>query len=289
MRILNLYAGIGGNRKAWGNEHEVVAVEYDEKIAEIYKQNFPNDTVVVADAHEYLQEHFREFDFIWSSPPCPTHSRVRKQLSIKKKKDGTTYEQNKPIFPDMTLYEEIIFLDNYFDGFYVVENVVPYYEPLIEPQKLGRHLFWSNINLPKIKVTPRGNFDNTEKLAEILGYDTTNWTGVNKKLLLRNCVENDVSEHIFKCLLEQMNESEEKENIMIEERPKIYDILDEISDITHSNYYSDNDMENSMERALEELLSHYKELKEENRKLKEEKELEIDPYLEYGVNENDFH
>lgn len=32
-----------------------------------------------------------------------------------------------------------------------------------------------------------------------------------------------------------------------------------------------------------------KELKEENRKLKEEKELEIDPYLEYGVNENDFH
>ena len=27
MRILNLYAGIGGNRKLWGEEHEVTAVE----------------------------------------------------------------------------------------------------------------------------------------------------------------------------------------------------------------------------------------------------------------------
>ena len=27
MKILNLYAGIGGNRKLWGDEHEVVAVE----------------------------------------------------------------------------------------------------------------------------------------------------------------------------------------------------------------------------------------------------------------------
>jgi hypothetical protein len=27
MKILNLYAGIGGNRKLWGDEHEIVAVE----------------------------------------------------------------------------------------------------------------------------------------------------------------------------------------------------------------------------------------------------------------------
>ena len=105
MKILNLYAGIGGNRKFWGDEDEITAIEYDPKIAEIYKKHFPNDNVIVTDAHEYLQEHFREFDFIWASPPCPSHSRVRKALSIKRKKDGTIYEQNKPIFPDMRLYQ----------------------------------------------------------------------------------------------------------------------------------------------------------------------------------------
>jgi site-specific DNA-cytosine methylase len=74
MKILNLYAGIGGNRKLWGDEHEVTAVENNEKIAKIYKDLFPKDQVIIADAHEYLLEHHKEFDFIWSSPPCPTHS-----------------------------------------------------------------------------------------------------------------------------------------------------------------------------------------------------------------------
>lgn len=69
MKILNLYAGIGGNRKLWGDEHEITAVEYDPKIAEIYQKFFPNDKVIVTDAHQYLLEHFQEFDFIWSSPP----------------------------------------------------------------------------------------------------------------------------------------------------------------------------------------------------------------------------
>lgn len=208
MKILNLYAGIGGNRKAWGNDNEVTAIEYDENIAKIYKENFPNDTVIVTDAHQYLMEHFREFDFIWSSPPCPTHSRVRKQLAFKKKKDGTIYEQNKPVYPDMTLYEEIIFLDNYFNGYYVVENVVPYYEPLIKPQKLGRHLFWSNFELPPQNFGARGSFDNTLELANKLGYDISKWKNVNKKLLLRNCVENDVSIYIYNNLLKTLQNEE---------------------------------------------------------------------------------
>lgn len=206
--ILNLYAGIGGNRKAWGNDNEVTAIEYDENIAKIYKENFPNDTVIVTDAHQYLLEHFREFDFIWSSPPCPTHSRVRKQLAFKKKKDGTIYEQNKPVYPDMTLYEEIIFLDNYFNGYYVVENVVPYYEPLIKPQKLGRHLFWSNFELPPQNFGARGSFDNTLELANKLGYDISKWKNVNKKLLLRNCVEIDVSIYIYNNLLKTLQNEE---------------------------------------------------------------------------------
>ena len=74
MKILNLYAGIGGNRKLWGDEHEITAVEWDEKIAKIYQDFFPKDKVLVEDAHDYLLKHFEKYDFIWSSPPCPTHS-----------------------------------------------------------------------------------------------------------------------------------------------------------------------------------------------------------------------
>lgn len=207
MKILNLYAGIGGNRKNWGNEHEITAIEYDENIAKIYKENFPNDVVIVADAHQYLLEHFREFDFIWTSPPCPSHSRVRKSLALKRKKDGTIYEQNKPIYPDMKLYEEIIFLDNYFDGYYCVENVIPYYEPLIKPQKLGRHYFWSNINLPPKKFKQRGSFDVVQELADKLGFNITNWKKVDKIRLLRNCVEPEIGEYI----LSQINKGEVEE------------------------------------------------------------------------------
>lgn len=76
MKILNLYAGLGGNRKLWGNDHEVTAVELDPEVARIYQSNFPNDTVIVGDAHDYLLKNFESFDFIWASPPCPSHSKM---------------------------------------------------------------------------------------------------------------------------------------------------------------------------------------------------------------------
>lgn len=213
MKILNLYAGIGGNRKRWGGNHSITAVEYDEKIAKIYKENFPEDEVIVADAHQYLLDHFREYDFIWASPPCPTHSKVRKTLAIKKKKDGTIFEQNKPVYPDMRLYQEIIFLDGYFEGYYCVENVEPWYEPLITPQKLGRHCFWANFELPPKKFEPRGSFDTGEGLAQKLGYDMSSWKGIkDKRLLLRNCVEPEVGEYILECMEKELNKkSENKE------------------------------------------------------------------------------
>lgn len=85
MKILNLYAGLGGNRKNWGDEHEVTAVEMEQKIADVYKANFTNDTVIVGDAHEYLLNNADNFDFIWSSPPCQTHSRMMKATRHKKR------------------------------------------------------------------------------------------------------------------------------------------------------------------------------------------------------------
>lgn len=141
MKILNLYAGIGGNRKLWGDEHEITAIENNEEIAAIYKKNFPNDEVIVADAHKYLLEHIKEFDFIWSSPPCPTHSRL-KIAGV-----STKVHTQKIIYPDMKLYQEIILL-KYFTNKstkWVVENVTPYYDSLIKPSViLGRHYIWTN-------------------------------------------------------------------------------------------------------------------------------------------------
>ena len=63
MKILNLYAGIGGNRKLWPDGHEITAVEYNPGIAEMYKHFHPKDTVVVGDAHEYLLKNYKNFDY----------------------------------------------------------------------------------------------------------------------------------------------------------------------------------------------------------------------------------
>ncbi len=150
LKILNLYAGIGGNRKMWGDEHEITAVELDPKIAAVYKSYFPNDILIVGDAHEYLTNHYKEFDFIWASPPCTTHTRMNKNFA--KTKNGIG--QIDPRYPDMTLYQEILFLDNFFDGKYCVENVIPYYQPLIPAQQRNRHLYWCNF---KITTTGKGN------------------------------------------------------------------------------------------------------------------------------------
>ena len=159
MKILNLYCGIGGNRKLWGDEHEIVAIENDPKIAKIYQDFFPNDKVIVADAHQYLLDHFEEFDFIWSSPPCPTHSRVR----------FANLKQNKPVYPSMILYEEIIFLQNYFKGKWVVENVISYYEPLIKPQIVGKHYYWANFIIGQVcKLENKGRgMGNDENLKDL--------------------------------------------------------------------------------------------------------------------------
>ena len=140
-KILNLYACLGGNRYKWNevsNDIEVTAVELDPEAARLYQERFPNDTVIVADAHQYLLDHYKEFDFIWSSPPCPTHSKSRFA-----RRETTSAE-----YPDLKLYEEVLFLGNWFEGKYCVENVIPYYEPLIPAKKRGRHLYWTNFNLP---------------------------------------------------------------------------------------------------------------------------------------------
>lgn len=191
MKVLNLYCGIGGNRKLW-KDVEVTAVEINPEIAAIYQKFFPEDKVIVADAHQYLLEHFSEFDFIWASPPCPSHSRVRIWSSVAR-------GQSEPIYPDMKLYEEIIFLQYYFKGKWVVENVISYYEPLIKPYEIQRHYFWSNFVITQnsfIKPDYIGDGNNEDR-QDKLGFDIRDISIEDKTKILRNCVDPDLGLHIF--------------------------------------------------------------------------------------------
>jgi DNA (cytosine-5)-methyltransferase 1 len=203
MKILNLYAGIGGNRKLWGDEHEVTAVEIDEAIAGVYQEFFPNDKVIVGDAHQYLLDHYTEFDFIWSSPPCPSHSQLRFNLGFKANRK---YRKVKAIYPDMTLYEEILLLKHWFKGLWIVENTIPYYEPLILAQKVGGHIWWANFKILPFNHGNRNHRGGTvESLQERKGFDLSGFNITEKRKLLRNCVEPETGLHVFNCGIKGVN------------------------------------------------------------------------------------
>ena len=198
IKILNLYAGIGGNRKLWDGDIEVTAIENNKEIAKIYQDFFPNDKVIVCDAHQYLLEHFEEYDFIWSSPPCPTHSQM-KVFMVKSQKGWN--KDRKASYPDMKLYEEIILLKHFFKGKWVVENVRSYYDPLIKPQEIQRHYIWSNFNVGNIKLK-RGNIakKHTNDVAEYYGVDNLDKYSLKtfrKDQAVRNCVHPKLGLHIF--------------------------------------------------------------------------------------------
>jgi len=190
-KVLNLYCGIGGNRKLWQNV-DVTAVEIEPKIARIYGDFFPDDTVIVADAHQYLLDHYDDgWDFIWSSPPCPTHSYMRLC--------GVESGKTKAVYPDMGLYQEIIFLQYHFKNPWIVENVSGYYDPLIPSQKISRHRLWSNFKIPTISFPPlsediRGS---REKLEEYFGFFLSGYNVWNKRQILRNCVNPELGLHVF--------------------------------------------------------------------------------------------
>jgi DNA (cytosine-5)-methyltransferase 1 len=217
MKVLNLYACLGGNRYKWdevakdaGIEIEVTAIELDEEAARLYQERFPNDKVIVADAHQYLLENFKEFDFIWSSPPCPSHSKVR----ITQK----TRENFKFLYPDLKLYEEVIFLDNFFKGKYVIENVTPYYEPLVAAQKRGRHLYWTNFTLPndinerKLNGILCSMENEVDTLCEFHDYDFRKYKGKQSvQKMARNLVDYEAGRTIFEIALGIVNKKETKQ------------------------------------------------------------------------------
>ncbi len=207
-KTLNLYAGIGGNRKLWENV-EVTAIENNPKIAKIYQDFFPNDEVIVTDAHQYLLEHYKEFDFIWSSPPCPSHSRINTFNPIMKGKK----------YLDMKLYEEIILLKHFFKGKWVVENVISYYKPLIKPYECNSHYYWSNFYIfPKenetrniIKIDGR-ECETTEEGIKFMekefkiNLSNYNLTQNFKEKILNNCVQPKIGLEIFRMAFKDKQE-----------------------------------------------------------------------------------
>lgn len=201
MKILNLYAGIGGNRLLWGNEHDITAIEYNPEIAKEYQRLFPNDTVIVTDAHQYLLEHLLDgWDLIWASPPCPSHSRINT--------DGN----HAPRYPEMTLYQEIIMLsNNWYKGKWVVENVIPYYEPLITPTiEIDRHLFWCNFYVNKIEVEKEKAIAFQKGTNGRFGF---NLKGIhikaNKRQVLRNLVNPKIGLHFLNRAFEIITSNNE--------------------------------------------------------------------------------
>ena len=212
MKILNLYACLGGNRYKWNEvkeDIEVTAIELDPELAKLYQDRFPNDNVVVADAHQYLLDYFDDFDFVWSSPPCPTHSRLNSMII---KNSGVRY-------PDMKLYQEIIILKKWFKGKFVVENVIPYYPPLIPAIKRDRHLYWTNFNLPN-DLGDRKKNDLTKlsikELEEFHNIDLCSYKGKQDKVKIgRNLVDYEAGKTIFETALGIINNKTEQTKLFL--------------------------------------------------------------------------
>ncbi len=197
MKILNLYAGIGGNRKLWGDNHDITAVELVPEVAKVYQSLFPKDKVVIGDAHEYLRRHFREFDFIWASPPCPTHSTLQM----------ARYYDESLKYPDMTLYQEIIWLKTFFKGKWVIENVKPYYKPLIQPSfTMERHCYWSSDFILVQENNTRtwtAIHNDIHAMAKAYGYNLSDLKEIDVRKALRNAVRPQDGLFIFQQIKEK--------------------------------------------------------------------------------------
>jgi len=195
MKVLNLYAGIGGNRKLW-KDVEVTAVDSSKEIAEVYSELYPEDIVVVDDAIDYLMKHYKNFDFIWASPPCQSHSTVR-YIGLSRTKGP--YD---PVLPDITLYALVIWFQHHFnDKLWCVENVIPYYKPLLPPTaKLDRHLFWSNFPITEKKFEkPSVRHNDVRGNTVRYGIDLRDkkFKNTQKAVVVKNCVDPDIGDYIL--------------------------------------------------------------------------------------------
>jgi DNA (cytosine-5)-methyltransferase 1 len=116
-----------------------------------------------------------------------------------------TGQNQTPRYFDLKLYQEIIFLQKYFKGKWIVENVEPYYKPLIRHTfRLGRHLFWGNFNIGYIEPPKANNFINQDDPKELMNWLDIHYEGNiyydgnhSPAQVLRNAVHPIIGKHIL--------------------------------------------------------------------------------------------
>lgn len=96
----------------------------------------------------------------------------------------------------MKLYEEILFLQYYYKGKYCVENVIGFYKPLIKPQEISKHYFWTNFFINPLPKKDRQHYGSIETLEKRKGFDLSD-KKIAKRKVLRNCVEPEIGLHVF--------------------------------------------------------------------------------------------
>lgn len=186
LHVLNAYAGIGGNRHLWPTEWRVTAVELDPRVAAEYGRRYPDDVVLVEDAHIAVLERASDFDAVWTSPPCPTHSRLAR---VNASRYGTA------LVPDHRLLDEISSL-RAAGGLYVVENVHSYYRPPVLPDLVtDRHYYWMSkvpdmlAPLDRVVIGHWGGTTSSEELARAYGLPPLARGSVPRRdLAMRNAV-----------------------------------------------------------------------------------------------------
>lgn len=109
----------------------------------------------------------------------------------------------------MKLYEEIIFLKHWCKKSYLVENVRSYYEPLIKPQEITKHYFWSNFVIKKWngkrKVVYNAVGQTTDVKMKSKKMFVRDWYGFkgDKRAIINNAIEDKLGKHILKCVLKK--------------------------------------------------------------------------------------
>ena len=106
----------------------------------------------------------------------------------------------------MKLYEEILLLQTFHNGYYCVENVITYYDPLILPIESNSHYYWTNFYFERKKNQTRhirGSDPKNRELDKTFKIDLSKYDlkGQFKRKIVNNCVHPEDGLHIFNSML----------------------------------------------------------------------------------------